>query len=123
MCLILTFVGIIIDFLILPKLASLVGGALLYGLFFSLAYRGYNWSRICLSILLCLSGIGGVIGGTMLYLEAPRPDAILITTLLIISIGLMYLLIGLVLLFNRSIRTFVNRGSLQSTHAVSSTNN
>jgi hypothetical protein len=58
-CMIVVFLSILIAFIIDPKPASFVGGFLLFGLFFFFTYWGYNWSRICLFILLLILGLAG----------------------------------------------------------------
>ncbi|MFH1935434.1 MAG: hypothetical protein ABIN18_28165 [Pseudomonadota bacterium] len=103
-CMIVVFVGILIDFFISPKQASLVGGFLLFGLFFFFTYRGYNWSRICLFIMLLISGLGGSYGGVMILLESHHPIGILI-----VFMSLLNLSIGFILFFNKSVKVFVNR--------------
>lgn len=103
-CMIAVFVSIFIDFLLPPKLGFPLGGCLLFGLFFFLAYRGYNWSRICLFIMLLASGLAGSYGGIMILLEYHHPMGILI-----VIMSLMNLSIGFILFFNKSVKAFINR--------------
>ena len=104
-CTIVVFVSIFIDFFIAPNISSLLGGCLLFGLFFYWTYRGFNWSRICLFIMLLISGLGGSYGGVMILFEYHH-----LAGLLIVIMSLLNLSIGFILLFNKSIKAFVNRG-------------
>jgi len=104
-CTIVVFVSILIDFFINPKLVSLAVSFLLFGLSFYYTYRGYNWSRICLIILLIISGLGGSYGGVMILIESQHPAGILI-----VIMSLLHLSIGFILLFSKSVKAFVNRG-------------
>jgi uncharacterized membrane protein YccC len=103
-CMVVVFISIFIDYLLLPKLSSLIGGCLLFSLFFLLTYRGYNWSRICLFIMLLLSGLGGSYGGIMIFLEYHH-----LASILIITMSLLNLSIGFILLLNKSVQAFVKR--------------
>jgi len=104
-CMIIVFANMLIDFLISPKLSRLLLGCLLFGLFFSLTYRGYNWSRICLFIMLLASGLGGSYGGLMILFEYPHPAGILIVIMSLVNLS-----ISFILLLNKSVKSFVNRG-------------
>ena len=118
-CMLVVFISIFIDYLLLPKLSSLIGGCLLFSLFFLLTYHGYNWSRICLFILLLLSGLGGSYGGVMILSEYRHSAGILI-----VIMSLLNLSIGFILLLNKAVKAFVNREtkkmiiSRQSIHEI-----
>jgi len=103
-CMVVIFISIFVDYLLLPKASFVIGGCL-FGLFFLLTYRGHNWSRICLFIMLLLYGAGGAYGGIMLFLEY-HPVGII----LIITMSLLNLSVGFILLLNKSVQAFVMGG-------------
>ncbi|MFH1976908.1 MAG: hypothetical protein ABIJ52_15390 [Pseudomonadota bacterium] len=116
-CIVVVFISISIDYFLLPQLSSNIGGFLLFGLFFYLTYSGYNWSRICLFIMLLISGLGGAYAGVMIKYWYSAGILILIMSLLKLSIAF-------ILLLNKAVKAFVNREmkkiiiSRQSIHEI-----
>ena len=105
-CIIVVLIIILIDFFLLPKLSPLVGRSLLFGLFFFLAYRGYNWSRICLFVLLLFIGLYGSYYGAKVLVLYKYPHPVGIVTVIM---GILNLSVGLILFLNKSVKAFVNR--------------
>ena len=71
--------------------------------FFFLMYNRANWSRICLFIFLLITGLSGLYGSSMLIFEYNHPIGILF-----LIMSLLNLFIGFVVLFNKSVKAFVN---------------
>lgn len=103
-CMIVVFISFGSDLLISPLSSSFFLSLLLVGLFFSLTYHGRNWARICLVILLLVSGLGGLYGGSKILLEYHC-----LAGILIVIMSLLDLSIGFVLLLNKSVKSFVKQ--------------
>ena len=114
-CMIAVFVSLVSDLLISPISSSFFLGLLLVGLFFSLTYHGHNWARICLFIFLLANGLAGLYGGSRILLEYHHHAGILI-----VSMSLVDLSIGFVLLFNKSVKSFVKQKRVTQSYLGSS---
>ena len=105
-CIIVVFIIFLFDFFRLPNLSHLVLRSLLFGFFFFLAYRGYNWSRICLFVLLLFIGLVGSYAGAKLLVLFKYPHPVGIVTVIM---GILNLSVGFILFLNKSVKAFVNR--------------
>lgn len=110
-CMVVVFISFVSDLLISPISSSFFLGLLLVGLFFSFTYHGHNWARICLVILLLASGLGGLYGGSMILLEYHC-----LAGILIVIMSLVELSIGFILLFNKSVKSFVKQKKVTQSH-------
>lgn len=111
-CMVVILVSVFIDFLLLPSPDFFITYALLLSLFFSLTYRGNNWARVCLSVVLLLSGLVELLGGIEIFSVYHQLTGIIIDRFAgipIAGMGLLKLLIGFFLLFNRSVKALAGK--------------